>query len=215
MDKIFLRGSFKTSFYNSSESRKNNIKTALKSLDGVIIEPGEIFSFNNTTGERNKENGYQKAKTIKNGSFYEEFGGGVCQVSSTLYNAFLLSDVEIIEVHPHSLPVSYVEPCFDAMVNMGSSDLRIKNNTKEPIIIACSDKNDECLINVYGLRNDFEIKKVSKKTGDILDFETEIIRDYRLVGLDKPMNKGESKVISNGKPGYKAIGYLEYYKDDF
>lgn len=212
-DKIFLRGSFKTLFNLSSESRKNNIKIALKSLDGKVLLPNEILSFNEITGDRIEKNGYKKAKTIKNGSYFEEYGGGVCQVSTTLYNASVLADLEIIEVHPHSLPVTYVEPCFDAMVNSGSSDLLIRNNTNFPIIFATSSENNECLVNVYGVKNHFNIKRVSKKLENINGFDKEIIKDYKLVGLDKPLNNGEMKIISNGKPGYKAVGILEYYKN--
>ena len=212
-DKMQLKGTYKTYFNSSSDSRKNNIRQALSSLDGKIIMPDETLSFNNITGDRTDENGYMKANTIKNGSFFQEFGGGVCQVSSTFYNAALLANLDIIEVHPHSLPVSYVEPCFDAMVNTGSSDLKIKNNTKYPVIIACSSKNDTCLINIYGEENSFDIKRVSEKIESIENFEYKIINDYKLVGLDQPINKGETKIISRGKPGFKAIGMLEYYKD--
>ena len=112
-----LRGSFKTYYGSSSSSRKNNIRRALACFDGIVLNPGETLSFNSTTGARGEDNGYEKAKIIKNGTFVEEFGGGVCQVSTTIYNSALLADLEIIEVHPHSLPVSYIEPCFDAMVN--------------------------------------------------------------------------------------------------
>jgi len=213
LDKMHLKGTFKTNFKTSSISRKNNIKKALASLDGVVIMPNELFSFNKTTGERTEKNGYMKAKTIKNGYYYEEFGGGVCQVSTTLYNAFLLANLEIIEVHPHSLPVSYVEPCFDAMVNMGSSDLVIKNNTSNPVIIATSNKNDECLINIYGVKNEFEIKRISKKVDMLEKIGSEEISDYLKFGLEKPIKKGDKMLISSGKPGYTAVGWLEYYKD--
>jgi len=211
--KNILRGSYKTNYKNSSESRKNNIIKALNKLDGVIIEPNESISFNKLTGERSEKNGYLKAKTIKNGTFYEEFGGGVCQVSTTFYNAAILANLEIIEVHPHSLPVGYIEPCFDAMVNSGSSDLIVKNNTEYPVIIATSSKNDECLVNIYGIENEYEIKRISKKVEEINVYDKEIIYDYRKVGLSNPLKKGEIKVISYSKPGFKARGILEYYKD--
>ena len=211
---ITLKSSFKTDFSSSISSRKNNIKKAMSSIDGVVLYPDEVFSFNKTTGVRNEKNGYMKAKTIKNGSYFEEYGGGVCQVSTTLYNAALLADLEILEVNPHSLPVSYIEPCFDAMVNEGSSDLLIKNNTELPIIIACSNKNDQCLINIYGIKNKFNIKRIGKKIEEIENNKFEKIYDYQSVGFDKPIDKGKQVVISKGKNGYKATGYLEYYKND-
>lgn len=211
---IFLKGSYKTSFKNSNNSRKNNIKTALKSLDGVVIMPNEQISFNRTTGERNEKNGYQKAKTIKNGIFVPEFGGGVCQVSTTLYNTCLLANLEIVEVNPHSLPVSYEKPCFDAMVNMGTSDLVVKNNTDKPIIIATSSSNDECLINVYGVKNKFKIVRKSEIIDNFIHFDKIKTQNYELYGFDKPLKEGEEIVVCKGKEGFEAIGVLEYYIDD-
>lgn len=209
--KKYLRSSFTTYFSSSTESRKNNIRQALKAFDGIILKDGESLSFNNTTGYRTEENGYQKAKIIKQGAFVTEYGGGVCQVSSTLYNSALLADLEIVEVHPHSLPVSYVSPCFDAMVNSGSSDLVIKNNTGEQIIIATSSKNNECTINIYGVKNNYKIVRKSQKTEDLLQFETETTTDYKAYGLDAPLESGQSQIVCHGKAGYKAVGKLEYY----
>lgn len=213
VDYTHLKASYVTDFKNSSDSRKNNIKIALKAIDGISLNPGESLSFNKVTGERGCENGYSKAKVIKNGTFYEEYGGGVCQVSTTLYNCALLADLEIVEVHPHSLPVSYEKPCFDAMVNSGTSDLVIKNNTKKPIFIATSSKNDSCLVNIYGVKNDFEIIRTSEITEKIENYETEITGDYLKFGYNKPLCDGEKVVISKGKSGYKSVGVLEYYKD--
>lgn len=210
---LSLRGSFKTSFSSSSDERKNNIRLALKSLDGVVVNPHENLSFNSTTGARQEKQGYQKAKIIKNGAFITEFGGGVCQVSTTLYNAALLSDLEIVEVHPHSLPVSYVSPCFDAMVNSGSSDLIISNSTDYPIIIATSSANDQCLVNIYGVKNNYSIVRMSEKIDDLLQITTERTKNYLDYGLTKPLAKGEEKIVCYGKPGYKARGSLQYYKD--
>ncbi len=208
-----LRGGFQTTFATSSAERKHNIELALSCLDGKIVMPNETMSFNKTTGARGESGGYQKAKIIKNGMFVTEFGGGVCQVSSTLYNACLLSDLEIVEVHPHSLPVSYVAPCFDAMVNSGSADLVIKNTTGYPIIIATSLDNDTCKINIYGCKNNYKIVRNSEKIEDLLQITTEKTKNYKDFGLTSPLEKGEERVISSGKPGYKAVGKLLYYQN--
>ena len=119
---------FVTDFSKSSEARKNNIVVASAAINGKFIKSGAEFSFNETTGARTIEKGYQIAKIIENGNYTEGVGGGVCQVSTTLYNACLLSGLSVSEVHNHSLLSGYVDPAFDAMVSMGKSDLKIKNN---------------------------------------------------------------------------------------
>lgn len=211
MNKIM--GEFQTDFKNSSNSRKNNIKKALSKFDGMVLYPEEILSFNLITGQRNEKNGYEKAKIIKNGMFIEEFGGGVCQVSSTLYNACLLSDLEIIESHCHSLPVSYVESGFDSMVNMGSSDLVIKNNHDFPIIIATSDKNDVCLIRIFGNEKTHKIVRKHRKINEKTHFDTFFTSENEKYKMASVVD-GCEFVISQGKPGYDVETWLEYYDDD-
>lgn len=208
-----LRGSFETDFSSSSVSRKHNIKKALSNFDGLMLNPGESFSFNNITGARTEENGYQKAKIIKNGTFVPEFGGGVCQVSTTIYNAAVLSDLEIVESHPHSLPVSYVDASFDAMVSGGSSDLVIRNNQEYPIIFAVSSQNDKCKVCVYGSVNPYKIVRKSEKINENLHFDTVYSDDYLAYGKDNSPLRGEKWLISSGKPGFTAQSKLFYYKN--
>ena len=106
----------------------------------------------------------------------------MCQVSTTLYNACLLSDLEIIEATSHSLPVSYVEPSFDAMVSFGSSDLKVRNNSGGKIIITTSSENDICKIKIFGLKNKYKITRQSEKVS-IIPAEKEIIdTDYKKYG---------------------------------
>ncbi len=204
------RGSFSTSFSTSSEARKNNIKTALAAFDGLVLEIGECFSFNQTTGRRIKENGYSAAKIISGGTFIEGFGGGVCQVSTTIYNACLLAGLEIVEVHNHSLPVGYVEPSFDAMVNTGSSDLIVKNNTTSKIIITTSNENNMAKVKIFGANNPYKIIRVSEKLKIIpaeQDFEDTNLSKYGDISLEV----GECKRLSYPKDGYTSKGYLQYY----
>ena len=201
---------FETSFKTSSTERKQNIKKALSVFDGIVLSEGEVLSFNLATGPRTFENGYSKAKIISNGTFTEGFGGGVCQVSTTLYNACLLAGLEILEVHPHSLPVSYIEPSFDAMVSVGSSDLVIRNNTGGKIIITTSSKNDVCAVKIFGLKNKYKIKRKSEKIKTIPK-EVEIVDvDYEKYGLYN-LAVGEEKRLSYAKDGYYSKGFLDYY----
>ena len=108
------------------------------------------FSFNYTIGERTERRGYKKAKIIVGGEFVDGVGGGVCQVSTTLYNAVLLAGLKVVECHPHSLPVSYVEPSFDAMVNSGWADLKFINDTHNPVIIRARADGAKLTIQIFG-----------------------------------------------------------------
>ena len=206
------KGCFTTNFEASSASRKNNIKVALKSFDGLVLDEGEILSFNETTGKRNEENGYQKAKIISNGTFIEDYGGGVCQVSTTLYNACLLAGLEIIESNSHSLPVSYIEPSFDAMVSSGYSDLKIRNNSGGKIIITTSYENDRCKIKIFGRKNKYKITRYSEKVGCVKAENDVIETDYLKYGL-KDLKLGESKRLSYSKDGFVSRGYLNFYDE--
>ncbi len=205
------RGEFSTYFASSSNERKNNIKVALEKFDGLILNEGETLSFNATTGVRNKEAGYSQAKIISGGTFSAGYGGGVCQVSTTLYNACLLAGLEIVEVHNHSLPVSYIEPSFDAMVNMGSSDLVIKNNTNGKIVFATSNENDVCKVAVFGKENKYKIERMSKKLETLPATNEKIIEtDILKYGIEN-ISEGEEIVISYAKDGLKSQGFLNYY----
>ena len=147
---VALRGSFSTSYASSSSDRKYNVRHALEAFNGMIVAPNQEVSFNETTGSRTAENGYKKANVILNGVYVEGTGGGVCQSSTTLYNALLLADVEILEVNKHTLPSSYVWLAFDAMVSEGYSDLRFKNSTDENLYIKTYSDDENVYVEVYG-----------------------------------------------------------------
>lgn len=201
---------FSTNFKTSSPERKNNIKVALEAFDGLVLEDGEVLSFNTTTGVRNEKAGYKKAKIISGGTFTEGFGGGVCQVSTTLYNACLLSGLEILEVHNHSLPVSYIEPSFDAMVNIGSSDLVIRNNSGGRLIFTSSSKDDVCKVKIFGKPNEFKITRFSEKIKVIDASYDEVLSDEESI-KKFGVNIGEEKRISYSKDGFVSNGYLNFY----
>ena len=208
-DKFFKCGDFSTKYSISQNGRVNNIKMAVNAIDGYIIKSGETFSFNACTGNRTAENGYKSAKIIVGGKYVEGFGGGVCQVSSTLYNSSLLSGLKIVEVHPHSLPSSYVDPCFDAMVNAGSSDLKILNQTESDYIITASADGGVCRVVIYGLKPKYKIVRRSEKYQTISS-DDEIVVDGKEYGL----GSGEYVELSQGCDGFKARGYLDYYDGD-
>lgn len=202
---IVLRAKFSTCFSSSSKERKSNIKLASRALNNTLVDVGEEFSFNHIVGERTEKRGYKSAKIIVNGDFVDGVGGGVCQVSTTLYNALLLAGMKITEYHPHSLQVSYVLPSFDAMVNSSYADLKFENNTNNPIIICANATDSNITIEIYGepLCVAYERKSV---TTDSIIAPFEEVFDYE--GLFPDLFEGESKVIKFGKDGIKSEGYL-------
>ena len=203
---ITLRGSFYTSYGSSKEERKHNIALACKSINKTFIDVNEEFSFNKVVGRRTEKRGYKKAVIISNGSFIEGVGGGVCQVSTTLYNAVLLSGLKVTEFHPHSLPVGYVAPSFDAMVNSGSADLRFINNTRMPIIVVASADGSRLKVEIYGepmrekyLRKSIITSEIPAPPEIIEEIENEEYPELEI---------GEQKVITYSKKGIKSEGIL-------
>lgn len=134
---------FSTKVYTKTADRVKNLHIVCDRLTGTIIEPGEEFSYNDTCGPYDKENGFGKATVFVNGEEVQEYGGGVCQLSSTLYNAIKDVGCEILERHNHSKEVYYVPKNEDATVSYGLLDFRFKNTNSYPIEIhAFSDKNE-------------------------------------------------------------------------
>lgn len=128
--------SFSTKIHNKENARQNNIKITCNALTNTEIKSGEVFSFCNTVGKATEEKGYQEADIFVDGEKQKGFGGGNCQVSTTLYNAVANVDgIEIIERHEHSNDVPYIEKGKDAAVSYGSYDLKFKNNTPNTIKI--------------------------------------------------------------------------------
>ena len=202
---LVLRAEFYTSYPASSNERKSNIILATKTLNNTFVDVGAEFSFNLTVGERSEKRGYKVANIIQNGKFVQGVGGGVCQVSSTLYNAVLLSGLKILEYHPHSLAVSYVAPSFDAMVS-SVSDLKFLNNTKNPIIIKATANQSVVKISIYGQPMVEKYLRESVVKEIIFPNKEEIVLDY-----DKKypqLKDGEQLLIQPAKNGLKSQAKL-------
>lgn len=206
VDTLVLRSSFYTSYSSSTEERKSNIKLASKSLNGFFLDRGNEFSFNKVVGARTIARGYKQAKIIVQGEFVEGVGGGVCQVSTTLYNAVILAGLKVTEYHPHSLPVRYVMSSFDAMVNSGSADLRFVNNTLSPIYIKTYADDDMVKVEIYGSAMREKYVRKSRVLEIIPAPEEEIIVDEK--GEYPFLRKGERKVLSYSKEGLVSEGVL-------
>lgn len=200
----YRRALFQTAYPYSSKERKNNIRLCAEFIGGVMLMPYEEFSFNQRVGERTEERGFQSAKVIENGKFIDGIGGGVCQVSSTVYNAVLLAGLKVTERHNHSMLVSYVEPSFDAMVSYGYADLRFINDTGGIVFLIANVKDDNIFISIYGEKTVYSYKRVSIVKEEIAYGETE-----RVFRAEIP--KGEEKFLVYPKNGAISEGYLEKY----
>ena len=215
LENITLVSSYTTNYSKSTQNRKDNIKLALSKFNGMIVEPMQEVSFNSTTGSRTTSNGYKNAYIIFNGSYTSGVGGGVCQASSTLYNALLRADVKILQVNHHSLPASYVPLSFDAMVSEGYADLVFQNSRDCPIYIKCICTNEEATVEIYGqpledgktIETRTELIKVLPHNGDT------IIEDSKGEYYDKVLYKGEYYRLKFPQEGYETKGYIQYIKD--
>ena len=216
IDKLSLLGEFSTDLSTSKGGRKHNVDLALKRFNGKIIEGGQKVSFNEITGPHTYDNGYHSAIVIVNGEFVEGVGGGICQASTTLYNALLLSGVEINEVHKHTLPVGYVELSLDAMVSEGWADLKFTNLSEYPIYIKANVEGDKAYVKVYGkpLEEGITYKRSVEYVRTIPHGGDKIIKDEKGEYSDKVTYEGEYFRISYPKEGYEAKGFLEKYKND-
>ena len=206
-----LRADFSTSIETSSSDRKHNIKNALNSINKVEIMPNNTFSFNKTVGKRTETNGYRNAKIIINNEYVDGIGGGVCQVSSTLYNAALLAGLEIIEANKHSKQISYVKQGFDAMVNFGSSDLIFKNNTNEKLTIITNYSNSNIRIRIYGETLNNTHYKLTNEILNIIEPKEEKFTDTEFKYSDKVMYEDEYFYLKKATRGLTVKSYREKY----
>lgn len=153
-------GTFSTSFTRGS-NRGKNISHATAFINGTVLMPGEEMSASDAMGARTKENGYLEAGAYLNGQTVQSYGGGICQVSTTLYNAAILAELEITERWAHSMTVDYVKPSMDAAISEGYKDLKFKNNTDAPIYIEGYTSGGRLTFTVYGQETRAEGRKVS------------------------------------------------------
>lgn len=139
-----------TTYYGSTAARNQNVEVGAEKLNGHVIYPGESFSVTQAVIPFNEENGYEPAPSYESGKVVDTYGGGICQVSTTLYNALLKSELEILERHNHTMIVTYVDPSKDAAIAEGLMDLQFANNTDAPIYIAGYAYGGELTFTIYG-----------------------------------------------------------------
>lgn len=192
-------GSFTTKT-TSNRNRNENIRLAVEAIDGRILKPGEEFSFNLATGNRTKEKGYQPAGAYRNGVLIEEPGGGVCQVSTTLYNAIVSSGLSATERHSHSFTPSYIQPGEDAMVSFdgyAGPDLKFVNSEPTTVAVRASLKDNTLKISIVGLPILEDGVKVTMRSEKVRDVEP----PAPVYEANDGLPAGTEKVVDQGQKG--------------
>ena len=206
MKEHFGRISYAQTKTTSNSDRNRNIQLATAEFNGMRVEPGETVSFNKTTGERTEAKGYRPAGAYSGGFLVQEPGGGVCQVSTTLYNAVVKADLEVLERSPHSRVSDYVPIGLDAAVNWPSQDFKFKNTSDYPIFIVAEFADQKLTFKIYGKQLDdgVYIKLESEKTETIV----------APVGVeekpDSSLPVGQTR-DEKARDGSKAVSYKVYY----
>ncbi|TGE34630.1 VanW family protein [Desulfosporosinus sp. Sb-LF] len=190
-------GESTTKFSVSEGNRSANLTAAAKALDRKVIRPGETFSFNDTVGPREPETGYKEAYVIINGEYVKGTGGGVCQVSSTLYNAVLLSNLKIVERMPHAVAVSYVLPGQDATVNYPNIDFKFNNDTSNLLYLRSNVKSGVLTLQIWGKKLGKSVR-IERQVEKIMNYKTEKRTDRKLpAGRIVQEQKGSKGVVVN------------------
>jgi len=191
-------GAFATPLQGRTSNQRHNARLALAALDGVAVGPGEVFSFNERVGTWTRDAGYRKAPVSFNGQLVREWGGGVCQASTTLYNAALLAGMEAVERHPHRHAPSYVPPGRDAAVAFHGIDLKLRNPYGFAVRFAARLEGDRIEVRVLGR------EKPSTPV--------EIVTEVRSLDLPRTIVSSASgrsgRVRNEGKPGFDVATFL-------
>lgn len=201
-------GSFTTSYTSSDASRSANVEIATKAVNGTVLMPGETFSYNNTLGERTTDKGYRDGAAYVGNKVVMVTGGGICQVSTTLYRAVLRSGIMPTERHNHSMTTTYSGPSEDATVSWGSLDYQFKNTYDFPIYIQGYTSNKHVTFNVYG-----NVQGMDGKTYELQTIVNETLKPSVQTVNDPSLPAGQRVVEQNPVTGYKSTGYLVTYQN--
>ena len=221
--KYVQRASATTDFSTSSSDRKFNVRKGAGMISGTVLKPGEVFSTNDTLGTRTIKNGWKTANAYESGAVVPQAGGGVCQLSSTLYNAVVKADLEVVFRRNHSMPVAYIDKGLDATINSVGNiiDFQFKNNTDSDIVLfGYTENNKKLTFEVWGVpfaSGDFDEIKLSSELLETTDPEGEIVHIEVPEGTEKPdgslMKIGEEYTAVASRKGYKYQSYKTYYKN--
>ena len=203
-----LLGSFQTSFKSSNADRSKNVRTGTGHIDGTVLYPGETFSTYEYVNPFTLENGYAMAGSYLNGKVVDSLGGGICQVSSTLYNAVLMAELEVVERSPHSMMVTYVQESADAAIAGTYKDFKFKNSTDAPIYIeGYTTDGKQVVFNIYGEETRPANRKIkyTNKVLEVTPAATQLVAD--------PAQGIGYRIVESGHNGCKAELYKEVYVD--
>lgn len=198
---------FSTNYNAGAVARTKNLQIAAGKIDGTIVMPGEEFSFNKVVGKRTVQDGYQNAPVYENGKVVDGLAGGICQISTTLYNAALLANLEITDRRNHNFVSTYVEAGRDATVVYGSQDLKFKNTRQYPIQINCSVSGGVAYFCIKGIKEEteYDVRILTSVTGTT-PFGEEIEEDPSL-------EPGTKQVVQAGHNGSRVASYRILYLD--
>ena len=207
------RGAANTNFSGSTSNRKYNIKKGSEMMTGTILAPGEVFSCNDKLGVRSKKNGWKMAGAYEGGEVVQQAGGGVCQLSSTLYNAVVKADLEIVERRNHSMAVSYIDQGLDATINSVGNiiDFKFKNNTDGDIIVIAYTNGNTLYFEIYGkpfATDEYDTIKLRSKK-----IKTLYPSGEKQVVVDESKPAGYREESKKAKNGSVWKSYKMYYKN--
>ena len=196
-----LLATYTTRYDPTNKNRSNNLIIAAGKINGTILMPGEIFSYNKVVGARTIAAGYKEAGAYAGGKVVKDVGGGICQISSTIYNTALLANLEIVDRSNHQFLTSYVPVSRDATVSWGGLDFKFKNTRTYPIKIVASAKNGLAKVSFYGIKEETEYEVViQSKTLSYIPYTVKYIEDSSLA-------RGKEVVSQSGYNGCKSEAY--------
>jgi vancomycin resistance protein YoaR len=201
LDISIVLGSFDTPYQTdeASADRTHNLKVGAAALDGKVLLPGEVFSFNEAVGDRSAEHGYRYATGIEAGQLVDVVGGGICQVSSTLFGAAFFAGVGIVQAVPHSRPSDYVDMGLDSTVVYGSLDMKLRNDYEFPIVLHMTVSQGKVHAEVLGPRRPYQVA---------FERKLEEVKPFGSVWRDDPkLRTGTQKLVQRGRRGFKLKRY--------
>lgn len=212
----FTKISSYTTETTADYNRNTNVQLAAQAVNGTVLSAGETFSFNSTTGQRTTAKGYLPAAAIAGGTTTEEVGGGVCQVSSTLFNAAMMANMTLVSRSPHTWPSTYVDPGRDATVNWPNLDFKFKNDGDSPIFIVCYFTQGKSMSSRGKLT--VEIYGVTLGAGESIELETKLISredppDEPIYQRNTDLEPGTEQVLKKARTGYVYETYRVYLRN--